>query len=170
MENGKRKIGNALPLVIGIKREDVEAGDISGALWLLNSMMNSPKGAREFKEGLDICFVGYDDEKRPLWEIEEVRKFVRKLDKEFPAWLFFLSKFGSGIQCIMLCLLPRFKPVKGVSEKMRPKVYEILTKSWLPAMEAVCDYVDATEDEIKRLSERAASYIVHGPFRLGRER
>jgi hypothetical protein len=114
--------------------------------------------------------LGYEDDARPLWEIEEVRTFVARLDEEFPFWLFFLHKFGYGIQCILLCLLPRVVPDEIKSRTLKPKIYEILTTRWLPAMNRVCEYAEASEDEIEQLSERAMSYIVHGPFRLGREK
>ena len=68
--------------------------------------MSTPARARSFFEQLDIAFHGYDNDQRELFEIPEVRDFVNWLDDQFPFWLFFLTKKGLGLQCIMLCLMP----------------------------------------------------------------
>ena len=167
-EGGSLSVKADRPVLIGISREDVEGGRIEGALSVLRSMMSSPGCAASFKEDVDVTFWGYDDDPRPLWEIEEVRTFVARLDQEFPFWLFFLYKFGLGIQSILLCLLPPFVPDEDKSRTLKPKIYEILTTRWFPAMYRVCEYAGGSADDIERLSERTMSYIVHGRFRLER--
>src|SRR5437868_424488 len=117
-EGGELSIGADRPVLIGFSREEVEAGRVEGALSVLQSLVRTPGTAAAFKENVDVCFYGYDDETRVLWEIEEVRRFVARLDEEFPCWLFFLHKFGAGIQCLMLCLLPRFVADRSKSKKL----------------------------------------------------
>src|SRR6185312_10390513 len=91
-------------LSVVVSREDVEAGDISSTMNVLQRLLASPATARKFFGRVDIMFDGYNGFAAELFEISEVRTFVYKLDEKFPFWLFFLSKHHLGLQCLLFCL------------------------------------------------------------------
>ena len=154
------------PLVVAVSRQEVESGLTTPALSTLRKLMESPELARSFFERVEVTFFGYDNDPRELFEIDEVRSFVRKIDDEFPFWLFFLSKRHTGLQCLMLCKLPPFLTEEGRSEIFPKRISELLTKRWFPAMNQTCEYAGLSETEIRELTDRVVKYITNGPLPL----
>src|SRR6516162_1713428 len=77
-------------LVIMASREEVEARDVSRASASLKRLLE-PNNARRLKGKLVFGIGGYDADPRELFEIPEVRTWMRKLDREFPYWFYFLD-------------------------------------------------------------------------------
>jgi hypothetical protein len=125
--------------------------------------LTSPERALSFFENVDIAFHGYDDDPRELFEIDEVRNFVIELDRQFPFWLFFLTKRGLGLQCIMLCFMPPYLTDDARKTIFPHKLDELLSKRWFPAMNQICDYVGFSERDNQRLTESVADYFINGP-------
>src|ERR1700676_3103993 len=104
MTNNIRELSDFMPIIVS--KEEVESGDVAPALGTLQLLMQSPETMAHFFERVDIAFHGFDSDARELFEIAEVRHYVHKLDAKFPFWLFFLSKYHPGLQCLTLCFLP----------------------------------------------------------------
>jgi len=154
------------PLVIVISRSEVEAMDTSVPLGTLKKLTESPNTARGFVERVDIAFHGYDHTHEELFEIQEVRNFVYKLDEQFPFWLYFMSKRHLGLQCFLWCFLPPFLSDDARSQIFPERINDLLTRCWFPAMNHICEYVGLSESQIELLTERALAYIVNGRFPL----
>ena len=155
---------NAFFLVIS--REQVNAGDTSSALSILGSCLASPARALSLFQKVDISFSGYEDISRELYEIPEVRDYVRALDDEFPFWLFFLTKFGLGLQCIMLCFMPPFLTDAGRQRAFPKSLGSLLMSRWFPAMNQICEWVGFSEDQIEQLSDEVGEYFSNGPTQV----
>lgn len=153
-------------LMVVISREEVESQNINEALGTLNRLLESPETARAYKENVDISFSGYDDDARELFEIPEVRNFVFQLDVKFPFWLFFLTKFGLGLQSLFFCMMPPFLTEEAKARIFPERVAQLLEGRWFPAMNHISEYAGLSEVEIERLSERGISYLTEGRFRL----
>ena len=78
-------------LVVQGSREYVESGNIVPVLKILNTLIE-PDNIKKFSDRMMFCVEGYDDDPRELAEIPEVRKFMKKLDKEWPYWFYFCSE------------------------------------------------------------------------------
>lgn len=149
--------------VIVITRDEVNARDTSSVVSALRSLMQSPARARQFFEQVDIAFHGYDDITAELFEIDAVRDYARALDEQFPYWLFFMDKTGSGLHCLSLCFMPPFL-TKAAKQKIFPERLDaLLSNRWFPAMNQICDWVGFSEDEIEALSDRSVTYLLYGP-------
>ena len=153
-------------LTVVISKHEVDTGEISGPLGILRRLIESPTTARQFAERVDIVFHGYDDVPQELFEIQEVRSFVARLDEEFPYWLFFLSKSCLGLQCLFFCFLP-----PSLTETARARVFpsrigELLTRRWFPAMNHICNYAGFSELEVKALTDRVEAYITRGKLAM----
>lgn len=61
--------------------------------------------ARKFQDSLLIEVGGYSEDPRELWEIPEVRLFVKLLDESFPFWFHFCEKEGETLKWISLSLI-----------------------------------------------------------------
>ena len=157
--------GKADTLVIVVSREEVNSVDIEPALEILKQLISSPEMATNYKEKIDISFHGYETDSSELFEIPEVRNYVYKLDTEFPFWLYFLSKYHLGLQALLWCFLPPYLTEEAKAEIFPQKIDELLTKSWLPAMNHIGKFVEMSDKENKIMTERAMRYITQGRFR-----
>lgn len=154
------------PVIVVVSRDEVEEMDTSGVLSALQELTKSPETARTFMERVDIAFHGFDDTPEELFEISEVRSFVHELDRQFPFWLFFLSKQHLGLQCLLLCFLPPFLTDEARSKVFPERINQLLSQRWLPAMNHMCELVGFSEMHIEQLTDRAVRYITTGrlPF------
>ena len=149
-----------------VSRRDVESEDPSATLRSLQRLTGSPLVARRFVERVDIAFEGYDHVAQELFEIQAVRKFVQQLDAHFPFWLFFLSKYHLGLQCILWCHLPPFLTDQAQAIIFPEQIGQLLTNHWFPAMNYMCEFTGLSDAQIDELTERALSYITQGRFPL----
>lgn len=151
------------PFVIVVTRDEVEGRVAPTSIESLKSCLSTPARAKSFFEKLDIAFHGYDDDKRELFEIPEVRNFVSRLDDQFPFWLFFLTKKGLGLQCIMLCLMPPYLTEETKRTVLPERLNELLSIRWFPVMNHICMVAGFSERQIEDLTDAVGSYFVNGP-------
>lgn len=148
-------------LCMVIPKEDIESGDLSNALTILNRIRVKKKMARHFRDKVDISIFGYQDDPRELFELPEVRKWVRKLDREFPYWFFFLSKEMPGLLFITYALCKYSKLPEGGFELNGESLSKFVLAHFGP-MNEICISVDYSEKEIKELSKSVISYYSGG--------
>jgi hypothetical protein len=151
------------PVIITISREEVEALQTSSVMSVLRSCLVSTQRVLALFEKLDVAFHGYNDDPRELCEIPEVREYVSVLDCQFPYWLFFLTKQGLGLQCIMYCFMPPYLSEEGRRTILPRKLDELLSKRWFPAMNQLCMAVDFSEQQIQELTTSVVNYFINGP-------
>jgi hypothetical protein len=150
-------------VVVVISRDEIEGRVASSTPGVLNSVLSTPQGALSLFEKVDVAFHGYDDDPRELFEIPEVRNFVAWLDDKFPFWLFFLTKRGRGLLCIMLCFMPPHLTEAARKTVHPQRIEELLSKRWFPAMNQMCNYVGFSEEENESLTENVVDYFCNGP-------
>lgn len=155
---------NPDPLILVVDRSEVESGDLSNAKAFFNRLLASDESIRFWFERVDIMFDGYNNTPQELDEIPEVRSFVHELDAFFPYWLFFLTKRGLGLHCILYCHLPPHLTERARAEEHPALVKDLLLKRWFPAMNALCRRVGFTEDQGIELSQRVFTYLTMGPL------
>jgi hypothetical protein len=91
-------------LQIVVDRRDVETANLEPTLNALRQLLVNTSTVSKFRDRLDLRFAGYDEDSRELHQIEEVRKFVWLLDKEFPFWFYFINLRMGILIIIQLCL------------------------------------------------------------------
>jgi len=91
-------------ILLVVSRDEIERLDLSNCLQVLNSLIESREKAMRFRDRVVFGVDGYNDDPRELFEIPEVRTFIRELDGKWPYWLFFLSKATDMLAMIMFCL------------------------------------------------------------------
>jgi hypothetical protein len=153
-------------LYVVVSREEVEAEDTTQVMGTLRQLLASPEVAFAYRERVDIAFDGYNDDARELGEIPQIRQFVWALDEQFPCWLYFLSKYHSGLSCILACFLP-----PNLTEEAKRKIYpqrlqEYLLNRGLPAMNQLCELTDCSEEEVTEMTDRVMRYIQFGKLPL----
>jgi len=148
-------------LTVVISREQIEAGGISQPLGVLRQLLRR-QAVIKFCEQVEICVTGFDDDPRELYEMAEVRNFVYKLDAEFPYWLYFLTKRGTGLSFILSCLCPPFLTPEDERRSWNERIADYLLKRGLPALNHICQRAKCSEEERRRLNDRIAEYILTG--------
>lgn len=149
-----------------ISKQEVLSCNTNKASSTLRAFLASPDTALHWREKVDFAIDGYNDVQWELFELPEVRDFVVKLDSEFPFWLFFLSKYTTGLQCIAYCYLPPFLKKEARAQMFPERLDALLSDRWFPAMNHVCEWVGMSEEEIEKMSERAVKYLLAGPLIL----
>jgi hypothetical protein len=85
-----------------ISKEEVLAKDYKGIGRLLKTVTAVGKGA---KRSLIITCNGYDDVTDELYEIKEVREFVRGMFDKYPYLFYYIANFSEEIDHWLLCCL-----------------------------------------------------------------
>lgn len=93
-------------VVAVITRDEIEAGQYGKALTKLHVLSDSETNVRLYRESLTFIVDGYNDDERVLAEIPEVRAYFRQLVREWPFFLWYLTR-GSGNITLLLSLLCR---------------------------------------------------------------
>jgi hypothetical protein len=144
-----------------ISREDIETGNISTTVLLLEKLLN-PDAALKYCEKVDIGVYGYDDDPRELNELPEVRDFIYKLDEKFPYWCYFLSKRATGLMFILSCFCPPYLTPESRDRIWLKSIGEYLTRRGFPAMNHISVAAGCSESEIERMTNRVMEYITTG--------
>jgi hypothetical protein len=92
---------DSIHIVIG--REQVESKDINSILISLSLLSKNKDTILRFRQAVILSIDGYDNDPRELFEIEEVRNYVKELDLRFPFWFYFLSLHTPALKMIALC-------------------------------------------------------------------
>jgi hypothetical protein len=72
-----------------ITKQVIDDLDIFEVTIFLNKLLDKP---REFQENLRFGVGGYENDQRELWEIPQVRYFIKILDERFPFWFHFCER------------------------------------------------------------------------------
>jgi hypothetical protein len=146
-------------LNITISKESVLNNDFTEPMNILRQLTSNKSVIEYFRERVDISFDGYNNNREELYEIPEVRNYVKELDNLFPYWLYFLSKNGSGLFVIIKCfLLPFLKP-EAEQEINGKKLQDYLEKRGFLAMNHLCELVNISEEENIEMTNRLVNYL-----------
>ncbi|MBM3841438.1 MAG: DUF1817 domain-containing protein [Verrucomicrobia bacterium] len=159
-------LGDFGPIMIVISRDEVERGDMTGPLQCLKALLVSRETIRANQTNVDVSFSGYEDTRDELFEIPEVRNYVYALDAKFPFWLYFLSRYFTGLQCITYCHLLPFLTPEARAKHHPQKLAELIERRWGPALFQLCSAVGHTEAEADALLASAMTYFQSGPTKL----
>lgn len=88
---------------VEIQRGWIEAGDLRPALAALAPLLADAQAVRRFQGRLHLFVGGYDDDPRQLWDIVEVRRYLRALDQRFPTWLWFVDPADPALLLLVGC-------------------------------------------------------------------
>jgi hypothetical protein len=153
------------PILVVISRDEVNRQDTSGPLKTLGALLSDRETIRANKMNVDISFSGYEGTADELFEIKDVRNYVHALDAKFPYWLYFLSRYFTGLQCIAYCHLLPFLTPEAQAKRHPQQLIELIENRWGPALYHLCSGVGHTEAEANELLESAMNYFINGRTR-----
>jgi TPR repeat protein len=149
-------------IVLDFDRGDIESGNTSDVMGVLAQLLERD-AATKFCERVEVCCTGYNSDSRELWEIPQVREFVKNLDRQFPYWCYFLSRNGEGLLWLTYCLYPLALTQDEKQRLWIPAIAKYIEGRGIPQMNAMCRYVGCSNEEVLRLTNGAVSYLVNKP-------
>lgn len=149
-------------LVLVVSREHVEAQEYQPVLDVLLAMTKTATDVRENASNLELTFDGYDDDRREVYMIPEVRTFVAHLNEHFPYWLHFDCKSEGSLFCIMAALLP-IEDVAYLSGQVMvrflPGSKHALLLSWFGAMNGLYARYGLGDEENAEMTRQVRRYL-----------
>ena len=103
------------PIYLVFSRDQVEAHDISEPLQVLRQLTGNPENAVGACGRISLVIDGYNADPRELFEIPEVRRYIKAIDDLWPYWFFFLSQADDSIKIVESCLCDSIEVVPGVA-------------------------------------------------------
>lgn len=135
-------------ITLVISRDAIDEGDLSEALSVLGPLLVDPATARRFCGAVEVAVDGYNHDPREIYEIPEVRAYMRDLDDDFPFLPFFLSRHTGTLRMLAFCLLPTERVAAG-QIRVDKRAYEGLVERWREAVKFTAKEV-AMFDEVTR--------------------
>ena len=145
-------------IVLVASRDEVERLDLSGCLQVLDSLIESREKAMRFRDQVVFGLDGYNDDPRELFEIPEVRTFIRELDAKWPYWFFFLSKATDTLKMIMFSLC-RYQRVGAGLTRYDPGDFELFMYRHFDAFNRIFDRFDFDKALNQEMSEALFNYF-----------
>lgn len=150
---------NEYSLKIVLDRTEIENNVFSCKATFLQLMQNP----LEYKDNVEVFVSGYEGDERELFEIPEVKAYIREIDEFFPFWTFFINKNTLCLRWISYCLMDNciFDRVNRVVKVDNNELGNLLIK-FFNAQNYIFDTFKFDEQENERLSDVVIQY-----FQLG---
>ncbi len=143
-------------LQIIISRAEVENNDLSQTLTQLNYLIMDKGTLERFHQRLDIGISGYDNDKRELFEIVEVRKYLQEVDSKFPYWFYLLNNLHCSSLHLITYSCIDCKIVNGKIHYDTISMQNFLNTHFA-CMNQICDFVGMANEDNELLTEMILS-------------
>ena len=142
-----------------VDKDDIQDMDIKSPREFFDRLRSTKELAVSSQGNVEISFFGYDVDSRELFEIDEVRKYIKKLELNLPELLFFVrtKEPTHTLQTFMLCLTN----VEIIGERGsfngkhrvkydNDKVTDFLMRQY-PGLNQMTEWLGMTIDDNKRI-------------------
>ncbi|MFZ7131576.1 MAG: hypothetical protein ACOWWR_04390 [Eubacteriales bacterium] len=85
-------------------REDIEKMDIEKYENMLSVLYPNVLITHDLCEKVDLTIYGYEEDLREIWQIPQIRRFIKALNEKFNHWFYFLDKKTDSLYWITMCL------------------------------------------------------------------
>jgi hypothetical protein len=154
-------------IIYAVDLKEVADMDVLGAHDFFDRLRSSKELAYHCQGKIEISFSGYDDDPRELFEIEEVKRYVTRLDGVLPD-LFFFARSEEPFSTLLLfvfCLMG----VGWEGERSTPSVTRkfMIDTTLLPpflewhfnGLNSISERLDLPESEIERISRAVGKML-----------
>ena len=121
--------GDISIVVILIELESIEKQDVSTTASIFAAMMANKESAVAYSQRVEIMIDGFDEDPRELWEIQEVRHYLRCLLTACPYIMFLAFPEGSMLQVFLAAWVYESELDKNTQEKRIERFLEITFSS-----------------------------------------
>jgi hypothetical protein len=148
-----------------VPRKEVENCTTDPTLRALNTLMDDPHKFTRFQNNVMISFQGYDDDPRGLFEISEVREFIKELDTQWYSWLFFMTKEPciSPLAIITLCLCRYTRSSAGLFIPDRKDSRRFMWNHF-GALNGLCQICNLSKEQKEAATQEVTEYFMKVGF------
>lgn len=146
------------PVFLMFSRKKVETCDVDEPLQFLRGLTANPHAALEYCGRISLVVDGYNDDPREIFEVPEVRAFVKELDRQWPYWFFFLSQADDSVKMLESCLCDTIEVIPGVASIDLDQM-EIALARHFDAMNRLCEALNVPEEKNEEISDGIISLI-----------
>ena len=145
-------------VVFLIPRDVVEQQDLDFMLSGLGKLLADEKTIRLSKDKVTIGFDGYDDDAREVYEVQEIREYIKAVTLRFPHWFYFCSKQDHTLWILLMaqCRFRKFGP--GVAKVLTEDAEEIYSFLLTDLLE-FCKKNNLSEKEFASTSLEISKYF-----------
>lgn len=140
------------PVYLVLSRQQVESDDRQETMAFLQHIVANPDHALEFMGRVSLIVDGYNDDARELFEIPEVRHYLKALDDQWANWFFFLSQADDSIKILESCLCDTIEVIPGVASVDLEQMERYLTRHF-SALNRLCEAMAIPEEINQEISE-----------------
>lgn len=153
-----------------IDPDDIRDGNVDNFFDFITRLSDSKKVLRDAQGKLELYTSAYDHDRREVWEIKPMVRWVKAADKKGIPWFYFCNTDlpVGWLRIYAVCMSggKRERVIAGangvrahIEVSMAPrKVAKLLEINW-PRLNLVCEAVGVSEDELRRISFAAAAAI-----------
>lgn len=89
------------PLIFSVSKKTVRRKDVK---YHLNLFHKLDRNAKDYSNSVTLLFEGYDEDPREIYQIPEIREWVKLLLNKVPHLLYYLCDFTESIKMMYLCV------------------------------------------------------------------
>lgn len=153
-------------IILRIPKEDINNVDIEPVLKAMERFQQSTELILSLKNSIDISFDDYENDKRELYEIEEVANYADKLYKSHNCWPYLIAMDkGSAFIKLLFCIYVPFK--KGELNENKKYRIEFESKESMPFIEGLfgdlnqyCDEKGLSIETNYEITKKIVSYLL----------
>jgi hypothetical protein len=146
------------PVYLVLLRQQVESGDQQETMAFLQHIIASPDHALEFMGRVSLIVDGYNDDARELFEVPEVRRYIKALDDQWAFWFFFLSQADDSIKILESCLCDTIEVIPGVASIDLEQMERSLARHFT-ALNRLCEALAIPDEINQEISEGIIAFI-----------
>jgi hypothetical protein len=146
------------PVVLMISRRQVQERDLASVLESLKPFTAAREDAWLYRGQMALVVDGYNDDRRELVDIIEVRAFLKSLYNAWPYWGYFFNQVDDSIKILGSCVCGVAFPGGGAVEMDVEKLGEFLRRGF-DGMNMLFDKHGFPESELEVMSRGFAQYM-----------
>ena len=143
---------------LAVPRDDIDRCDVGLVVNALRAALRSCTSPNEVHGSLQLTFSGFEVDERELWEIPEVREYVRALDEAFPYW-FYLADLSTELLKLLAFCLSRVRVVGAGMTTINQDDLQLFFERHFGAMNELLDHWKVPESENVAVSEQIVEYF-----------
>jgi hypothetical protein len=139
-------------LVVMVSRDLVENQTVYGLLRVLDSFVISAQAVEDNFMNLRLSFSGYDDDKREIFEVPEIRRFMQLVTQHAPWWMALAAPSDYIVWCGSLAQLDFVKHGKGneLEIKFMPQAIAKVLADAVPEISTLLRCADFKDEFTKK--------------------
>lgn len=154
-----KMIGDEAEYVLyAVDRRDVELGECKGVVEFFERLRVTRAFAKKNQGKVDLSISGYEDDPRELWQIPEVKEWMKTIEPQVKFWFYFLStKAKAGGLITLACSICNAKwlghPVgRGGYVDLEPEAFANFLARNFVWLNEICEFLELAITENKRIS------------------